>query len=66
LASDYRLYWHLPTLFNPDNFFGGKENLFENVVSVNMICIPRSGPLSLVVRGLREITSEDANRRSPA
>jgi FkbM family methyltransferase len=65
-ALDYRLYWHLPTLFNPDNFFVEKENIFANVVSVNMICIPRSGPLSLVVRGLHEITSEDANWRSAA
>ena len=66
LALDYRLYWHLPRLFSADNFFGRKENLFENVVSVNMIGIPRSGPLSLLVRGAREITSASANWQSAA
>jgi len=66
LDLDYRLYWHLPRLFSADNFFGRKENLFENVVSVNMIGIPRSGPLSLLVRGAREITSASANWQSAA
>jgi FkbM family methyltransferase len=65
LGLDYRLYWHLASLFNSDNFFGEKENVLGNVVSVNMLCIPRLGPLSLTVRGLREITSEDADWRSP-
>ncbi|HEY7299470.1 MAG TPA: FkbM family methyltransferase [Xanthobacteraceae bacterium] len=63
LGLDYRLYWHLPPLFNCDNFFGEKENVLGNVVSINMLCIPRSGSLSLTVHGLREITSEDANWR---
>jgi FkbM family methyltransferase len=64
LGLDYRLYWHLPPLFNSDNFFREKENVLGNVVSVNMLCIPRCGPLSLTVRGLREITSEDADWQS--
>jgi hypothetical protein len=65
LGLDYRLYWHLPSLFSSDNLFGEKENVLGNVVSVNMLCIPRLGPLSLTVRGLREITSEDADWRAP-
>jgi FkbM family methyltransferase len=36
----YRMYWHLPYLFNPDNFRGNKENVFETVLSCNMLCTP--------------------------
>jgi FkbM family methyltransferase len=37
----YRMYWHLPPLFNPDNFFANRENSYPNVVSVNMLCMHR-------------------------
>ena len=37
----YRLWWHLPPMYNPDNFRGDKENLFGNIVSVNMLCLPQ-------------------------
>jgi hypothetical protein len=60
LALDYQLYWHMPWLYNPDNFFGDQENVFPGIVSDNMICVPRSGPLSITVQGLIEITSKDA------
>ena len=36
----YRMYWHTPRLFDPENFKGGGEDIFGNVVSVNMLCIP--------------------------
>jgi len=36
----YRLFWHLPPLFSPDNFNGVQENIFPGVVSINMFCIP--------------------------
>ena len=37
----YRLYWHLPALFNPDNYFRNCANLYPNIVSVNMLGVPR-------------------------
>lgn len=36
----YNLYWHLPPLWNPDNYFNNPKNIFGNIVSINMICIP--------------------------
>ena len=54
---DYRLYWHLPYLFNPDNYFGVKENVFGRVLSVNMLGVPKTQ--SLAVEGAREILSSD-------
>lgn len=50
----YRLYWHKPPLFNRANYFGDPENIFPNLVSVNMVCLPRACPQH--VEGLVEIT----------
>ena len=41
-SLDYELYWHLPRLFNPNNFYKNSKNIFGNIVSVNMLCIPKS------------------------
>ena len=54
-SLDYRLYWHLPYLFNPDNFFGEARNVFGKVLSVNMLGVHKTRNLN--VEGLREITS---------
>jgi FkbM family methyltransferase len=39
---DYDLYLHRPALYNPDNFHRDPENIFPNIVSFNLLCIPRS------------------------
>lgn len=38
----YELYWHLPKLFNQENFFGNRLNTIGNYVSVNMLCVEKS------------------------
>jgi FkbM family methyltransferase len=56
LALDYRLYWHLPPLFNPDNFFGDSENVLGTIVSVNMLALPRERPAGIDgLAGLDEV-----------
>lgn len=37
----YRMYWHKPPLYNPNNFAGNSQNVFGNIVSGNMICLPK-------------------------
>ena len=39
MSMGYRLYWHAPPLFNPDNYTGDDDNIFPGVISVNMVCI---------------------------
>ncbi len=56
LQLGYRLWWHMPQLYNPDNFFGVKNNIYGNVVSLNMFCCRDSHPATV---GLTEITSPD-------
>jgi FkbM family methyltransferase len=53
----YRLYWHSPWLFNPNNFFGHRENVFGNVGSLNMLCVPNEG--SVQAAGFRQVKGPD-------
>ena len=55
MSWNYRLYWHMPPLFSATNFAGDTENVFGNIVSINVLCLP--GERDVVVQGLREITS---------
>ena len=40
-SKQYRLWWHVPPLFNPDNYFADAFDLYPRVASVNMLCLPR-------------------------
>jgi hypothetical protein len=42
-AIGYRLHWHTPPLFNPQNFLKNPKNNFGNIVSANMLCLHRDG-----------------------
>ena len=61
LNRDYRLYWHMPRMFNAKNYFGESRNVFGSIASINMLCIP--GAMNASVSGLREITSPEADWR---
>ena len=52
-SKQYRLWWHVPPLFNPDNFFGDEVDLYPRVASINMVCLPRE--LELPIAGLEEV-----------
>ncbi|HQP73223.1 MAG TPA: FkbM family methyltransferase [Acidobacteriota bacterium] len=53
LSLGYRLYWHLPPLFNPANFYGNSTNIFQGLVSVNMLGVPEEQTME--VCGLRRV-----------
>jgi FkbM family methyltransferase len=50
---NYQLWWHLPPLFNPENFFAVKENIYPNIHSSNMLCIPERS--NLFIEGLKRV-----------
>lgn len=54
LSWNYKLYAHNPPLFSPENFAGDTENLFGNIVSINLLCLPTER--NITVQGLPEIT----------
>lgn len=52
-ALGYRMYWHKPPLFNPDNYYADAEDRFPGIVSVNLVCAHRDVPLDFA--GLDEV-----------
>ena len=52
---DYRVFWHLPNAFNPDNFNGETTDIFNNMVAINMFCFPRN--FEAQVDGFKEVTA---------
>jgi hypothetical protein len=56
-SLDCYVYWHLPPLFNPQNYFGVEKSIFGRIVSVNMLAIPAS--VRQEVEGLHEITDPE-------
>ncbi|WP_220094869.1 FkbM family methyltransferase [Paraburkholderia hayleyella] len=59
MDKDYRLWWHTPNLFNPDNFFGKEENIYGHVMSFNMLALPKE--IDIAVNGLLEITDAESH-----
>jgi FkbM family methyltransferase len=55
LAWSYRIYWHTPPLFSATNFAGDPENIFGDIVSLNVLCVPAER--NITVQGLTEITA---------
>jgi len=56
LNADYRLWRHLPALFNSENFFGNKTNLFGNTRNVNMLAVPKGRPVDIALREVKDET----------
>lgn len=56
LGLDYRLGWHLAPLYNPDNFAGYRENIWEpkGLMSAMILAIPAERRIK--VEGWRPIT----------
>ncbi len=55
----YRCFWHLPNMFNPNNYFGNSQNLFGRIVSINMLCIPKEMTIGQI--DLIEVSSASAS-----
>ena len=64
MEMGYKLFWHLPFLFNPNNFFGHAENVFGGVASINMLCVPAE--IAAKITGFRPITSPNDHWRAAA
>jgi hypothetical protein len=48
------MWWHLPPLFNPGNFFARAENIYGGLLSCTMLALPRE--LDLDITGFTEVT----------
>ena len=44
---DYRLWWHIPPIFNPNNFRGVAEDRYGPIYSFNMLGLHKSNPIQI-------------------
>ena len=46
---EYRVFWHFPPMFNPNNFKGTQEYVFsvDSVMSSNIVCFHKSANLNI-------------------
>jgi len=54
---DYDAFWHQPRMFNPANHFSNSENLFQNIVSRNLLCTPAERKVQ--IEGARKVSGPD-------
>jgi FkbM family methyltransferase len=57
----YRLWWHVTPLFNPHNHFGEAENVFGELISINLLGVPEERRID--VRNLRAVAGADQTWR---
>jgi hypothetical protein len=41
MEMNYDLWWHIVPLFRPNNHAHTRQNIFGNISSFNMLCLPR-------------------------
>jgi len=50
---DYRVWWHIPPLYDQHNFFGNTTNVFGGTVAINVLCLPKERAPN--VSGMKEV-----------
>jgi FkbM family methyltransferase len=58
----YSLFWHLPRMYSPANFYRNDKNEFGNVVSVNMLGVHSS--VATNINGLKKVEGPASDWRS--
>jgi FkbM family methyltransferase len=58
-AAGYKMWWHIPFLFNPENFAGNSENIYGNVGSFNMLALPNESTME--VKGYARVEDSGAH-----
>ena len=38
-SMGYHMFWHSPPLYNPKNFLNNAQNVFDRIISANMLCM---------------------------
>ena len=59
----YRAYWHLARLFNSANFYGDAADIFPDIDSINILCVPKE--TKGMVEGLTPVKSPRDTWQAP-
>lgn len=54
---DYVPYWHLPPLYDVENFYQNQTDVFPGILSVNMLCLPSGDGRH--IKGMRPVAGPD-------
>lgn len=54
--AGYRLWWHFPALYNPQNHFQNGENIFGDVSSLNVLAVPNDVETSIGLLPITDVT----------
>jgi FkbM family methyltransferase len=66
-AAGYRLWWHLPSFFNPENHFGRDRNDYDELFDICMIALPQEAALPAELSRLTPVAGpQDHPLRPPA
>ena len=57
LEMNYALWWHIVPLFRPNNHAHTRVNIFGNIASFNMLCLPNESKIQ--VKGLERIENPE-------
>jgi FkbM family methyltransferase len=57
LSLDYRLFWHYSPFYNPKNFAGNPENVFDSVGDINLVAVDAA--LAPAFRSLPAVSGPD-------
>lgn len=55
MQAGYRLWWHAPPLFNPENFLMEERDIYGGKHCLNMLCMPHEADIHPVLKTLEEI-----------
>lgn len=61
-TAGYKIWFHMPQLFNPQNFAQNGENLYGNIVSVNMLAVPVDTQVDIAEAPLSDSTFHPLSR----
>ena len=56
---NYKIWWHKVPLFNPSNKARTQQNIFQNIVSLNILCVPSEKNIN--IEGLENINDSSAH-----
>jgi FkbM family methyltransferase len=54
MSLDYDCYWDLPVMYRRGNFYANPENVFSQIRSINMLCVPKKANAN--IEGMRRVT----------
>jgi FkbM family methyltransferase len=58
----YACWWHIAHYFNPQNYFGNSERLFQTYYESNVLCFPKEAEVKLDPRALWPVEGLDDTR----